>query len=63
MRDGVSLHLPTSVDEALLERHGLADVPDHLPDAITWAPPHPDDRLIDWRPPENPHRTNEGTLP
>jgi len=47
----------------LIERHGLADVPDHLPDAITWAPPHPDDRLIDWRLPENPHRTNEGTLP
>ena len=47
----------------LIERHGLADVPDHIPDAITWAPPHPDDRLIDWRLPENPHRTNEGTLP
>ena len=23
----------------LLERHGLADVPDHIPDAVTWAPP------------------------
>ena len=29
----------------LLERHGLADVPDHIPDAVTWAPPDPDDRL------------------
>lgn len=47
----------------LIERHGLADVPDYIPDAVTWAPPHPDDRLIDWRLPENPHRTNEGTLP
>lgn len=37
----------------LLERHGLADVPDHIPD--------PDDRLIDFRLPEHP--TTEGTLP
>ena len=45
----------------LLERHGLADVPDHIPDAVTWAPPDPDDRHFDFRLPEHP--TTEGTLP
>lgn len=46
-------------DRTIAER--LADVPDHIPDAVTWAPPDPDDRLIDFRPPEHP--TTEGTLP
>lgn len=45
----------------LLERHGLADVPDYIPDAVTWAPPDPDDRHFDFRLPEHP--TTEGTLP
>ena len=38
----------------LINTHGLADVPDNLPDELVWGPPHPDDRLIDWRLPEHP---------
>ena len=38
----------------LINRHGLADIPDHIPNEVLWAPPHPDHRLIDWRLPERP---------
>lgn len=39
----------------LINTHGLADVPDHIPDELLWAPPCPDDRLIDFRLPEEPN--------
>lgn len=38
----------------LINTHGLATVPDRIPDHVLWAPPHPDDRLVDWRLPTNP---------
>jgi hypothetical protein len=38
----------------LLERHGIADIPDTIPDNVIWAAPQPDERLIDWRLPERP---------
>lgn len=39
---------------ALINTHGLADVPDHIPGVLIWGPPCPDDQLIDWRLPANP---------
>lgn len=43
----------------LINAHGLADVPDRIPDALLWAPPHPDGQLIDWRLPPNPTQENQ----
>jgi hypothetical protein len=37
----------------LINTHGLADVPDHLPDELVWGPPITEP-LIDWRLPEDP---------
>ena len=33
----------------LLDRHGLIDIPDTIPVEHMWAPPHPDDVVIDLR--------------
>jgi hypothetical protein len=33
----------------LINRHGLADIPDHVPDEMTWMPPRAQDRIVDWR--------------
>jgi hypothetical protein len=44
----------------LINTHGLASVPDRIPDSVLWAPPHPDDRLVDWRLPAVPQP--EGTV-
>lgn len=41
----------------LINAHGLASVPDRIPDEVLWAPPHPDDRLIDFRLPSDPRST------
>jgi hypothetical protein len=38
----------------LINRHGLADVPDHIPADVLWSPPRAEDVLIDWRLPSNP---------
>jgi hypothetical protein len=37
----------------LINTHGLADVPDHLPDDLVWGPPA-SDPIVDWRLPTNP---------
>jgi hypothetical protein len=37
----------------LINTHGLADVPDHLPDALVWGPPA-SGPIVDWRLPTNP---------
>lgn len=42
---------------ALLDEHGLYEIPDHLPDALVWGPPLTEP-IIDWRLPTNP--TPEG---
>ena len=61
--DTVVLCLEQSVAERvahLINTHGLADIPDRIPDEVLWAAPHPDDRLIDFRLPPNP---NEDSTP
>jgi hypothetical protein len=40
----------------LLDRHGLLDIPDTIPLDHMWAPPHPDDLIIDFRLPTRPHQ-------
>ena len=57
-RDTVIACIERSVAERvaeLINAHGLADVPDHLPDELVWGAPCPDDRLVDFRLPEDPN--------
>jgi hypothetical protein len=41
----------------LVNAHGLADVPDCIPDDVLWGPPGPEERIVDFRLPENPSRS------
>lgn len=45
----------------LLNAHGLVDVPEHVPDSMTWAPPRADAMVVDWRLPEDPRQHGLGT--
>lgn len=40
----------------LLNTHGLADVPECVPDSMTWGAPRGFDRVTDWRLPEDPRQ-------